>query len=223
MLNVGNPAAGDTASGAINADCLTAKPDTIYTPGRHRDQPVELWHELIIARANRDVDDVLRRHGVADPSARAICSYIRVVRMGRFYEPHPSGELHVIVPVIDVDELVDLIAFDPSNPEIWRYRIGGERLLDGNALGDQLLGKPLQVFRTPLSWLQGRCAGIVLFDLGRAYIDLETAPNGIIGEDDVHTDEVRRAMTRRPWVVCHAFSPVRGTQHERRHQGRHEW
>ena len=86
--------------------------------GRHR--PVHAgdpWVELRIALANRDVDDILKRYGVTDPCARSICGFARIVQMGRFYEPHPDGDWAIIVPVIDVDELVDLLAFDPSEPE----------------------------------------------------------------------------------------------------------
>ncbi|MCZ6763734.1 MAG: hypothetical protein O7C63_02235, partial [Alphaproteobacteria bacterium] len=123
----------------------------------------------------------------------------RIVRVGgRFFEFHPDGEWAVIVPVIDCHErsIVDLLAFDPDEPNKWWFRIGSERLLDGDAHGDQHLGKPLQIFRTPLSWLKGRCAGVVIFDIERAFIDLKTVPNGIVGEDDEHTAEIRRAMAK---------------------------
>ena len=198
MLDVENPGAGSAAHGANNVNSWTTKSTNEYIPNHYRDQPVvDLWGELRIALAGHDVvDDILQRHGVTDPAARAICGRAHIVRVGgRFFEFHPDGEPYIIVAVIDVDELVDLLAFDPSKPEKWWYRQGGERLLDGDALGDQLLGKPLHIFRSPLSWLKGRCAGVVIFDIERAFFDLRTAPNGIIGEDDTHTEELRRMMT----------------------------
>lgn len=197
MLNMENPPAGGTASGALNANCLKAKLGPKYTPDHHRDQVVDLWTELKIARHKvRRADEILARHGVTDPNARQLCGVDRIVQFGKFYEPCPTGEYAIIMPVIDVDELVELIAFDPRTPNQWFQRIGGERLLGGDALGGQLLGNPLRIYRTPLSWMKRRRDGIVVFDIDRAFIDLKTAPNGIIGEDDLHTEELRRAMTR---------------------------
>ena len=199
MLNVVNPARRGLGGGAKNADCRTTKSKNEYTPDRHREQPFDGWVEYKIALANRGVDEILRRHGVVDPAARAICGRGRIVRVGgRFFEFHPNGEWAVIVPVIDCHErsIVDLLAFSSDEPNKWLFRIGSEHLLDGDALGDQLLGRPLHIFRTPLSWLKGRCAGVVIFDIERAFFDLRTAPNGIIGEDDAHTEALRRAMAK---------------------------
>ena len=167
MLDMENPGAGSTAHGVKNANCLTAKPDAKYTADSYFDQAVDLWSELRIARANQQAVEILARHDVTDPNARQLCGLARIVKMGRFFEFHPDGEYHVIVPVIDVDELVDLLAFDPDEPGKWWCRIGGERLLDGDALGDQHLGKPLHIYRTPLSWLKGRCDGIVIFNIAK--------------------------------------------------------
>ena len=177
------------------SETFAANTNSLHKQFQSSEQGRDLWAELRIARANRDVDDILQRHGVTDPNAKAICGLARIVRMGNFFEFHSSGEYAVIVPVIAGDDVVDLLAFDPSKPEEWWYRIGGERLLDGDALGDQLLGKPLQIYRTPLNWLKGRCDGVVIFDTNRAFIDLATAPNGVVGEDDEHTEELRRTMS----------------------------
>lgn len=87
------------------------------------------------------------------------------------------------------------MAFNPNEPEKWWMRTGGAPLLGAGALSDQLLGKPLHVYRTPLSWLKGGCDGVVLLDLSRAFVDLVTAPNGLVGEDGAHTDELRRMIT----------------------------
>lgn len=197
MLEMENPAAVGAASGAKNANYLTANSDTKNIPVCFRDQPVDLWAELKIARHKVGrADEILARHGVTDPNARQLCGLARIVQFGKFYEPHSDGEYAIIMPVIDVDELVELIAFDPRTPNQWFQRLGGERLLGGDALGGQLLGNPLHIYRTPLSWMKRRRDGIVVFDTNHAFIDLTTAPNGILGEDDVHTEELRSAMTR---------------------------
>ena len=166
-----------------------------YTQFQTPEQVSDFRAEHRIALADRRVDDILKRHGVTDPCARSICGLARIVWMGNFFEFHPDGEWAVIVPVIDMRELVDLLAFDPREPEKWWFRDGAERLLDGDALGDQHLGKVFKVFRTPLSWLKGGCAGVVILDTNRAFIDLVSAPNGIVGEDDIHTVELQRKMS----------------------------
>ena len=38
----------------------------------------------------------------------------------------------------------------------------------------------------------------VILDLNRAFIDVVTAPNGIVGEDDNHTEELRRILAETP-------------------------
>jgi hypothetical protein len=156
---------------------------------------VDLMRELIAAQADHRVDEILERRGVAGPDVRLHCGLARARSAGKFYEPDPDGEYAIIVPVMNGDELVDLIAFDPRQPAEWFVRLGGEPLLGAGALADQLLEKPLHIFKTPLSWLQGGCAGVVVADQTRAFVDLATSPNGLVGEDDAHTDELRQVMT----------------------------
>lgn len=105
-----------------------------------------------------------------------------------------------VCPVFDDDELCDLIAFDPSIPDKWYFRLGELPLLGSDALSGQFLGSLLHVYRTPLRWLQEGCDGVVLFDLNRAFVDIVGAPYGLAGEDDAHTDELRRMMTET--VLC---------------------
>lgn len=151
--------------------------------------------ELLRAQADPHVYEELARHGVADPEIAMHCGLTLFEIHGRFYEPTEYGAPAIIVPVMDGDELCDLLAFDPREPEKWFVRLGDEPLLGASALSNQLLGKPLHIFKTPLSWLQGGCDGVVLLDLNRAFVDLVTAPNGLVGEDGAHTDELRRMIT----------------------------
>lgn len=156
---------------------------------------VELVREMIAAQADHRVDGILERHGVDDLDVRLHCGLARIRTTGRFYEPAIDGDHAIIVPVMDGDELVDLIAFDPRRPTEWFARLDSEPLLGASALSDQLLGKPLHIFWSPLTWLQASCDGVVILDFNRAFADLVTAPNGLVGEDDAHTDELRRVMT----------------------------
>lgn len=155
----------------------------------------EIMRELIAAQADDRVGDILGRHVVDDIDARLHCGLAKIVRHRPFYEPDPDGDHAIVIPVMYDDELVDLLAFDARRPSDWFMRLGGEPLLGAGALADQLLEKPLHVYRTPLSWLQAGCDGVVILDLNRAFADLVTAPNGLVGEDDAHTDELRRIMT----------------------------
>lgn len=155
----------------------------------------KIMRELIAARADHRTDEILDRYGVADPDVRRHCGLAKIVRHRPFYEPNPDGDHAIVVPVMDDDELVDLLAFDPRRKSEWFVRLGSEPLLGASALSEQLLGKPLHIFRSPLTWLQASCDGIVILDINWAFIDLTTAPHGIVGEDDAHTDELRRFMT----------------------------
>lgn len=155
----------------------------------------DLWQELQRACAHPHVDEVMAEFGVTSET-RLLCGAACIEAHGnRFYEPVQDGKPAIILPIFDSDELVDLLAFDPREPERWLLRLGGEPLLGRYALSDQLLGKPLHVYRTPLSWLKAGCDGVVILDPIRSYIDLATAQYGVAGENDAHTNELRRTLT----------------------------
>ena len=156
---------------------------------------INLMRELIRAQVDTRVDDILERHGVDDSDARLHCGLATIVRHRPFYEPDPDGNYAIVIPVMDDDELADLIAFDVRRPAEWFVRLGGEPLLGASALADQLLEKPLHIFKTPLSWFRAGCDGVVILEPNRAFLDLATAPHGLVGEDDAHTDELRQMMT----------------------------
>ena len=159
-----------------------------------REQPVDLLRELFRAQADIGTDQVLLKFGVPT-NVTPHCGLDTVETHGPFCEPVAGGRPMVICPVMAGDELADLLAFDPRAPNQWWCRLGGEPLLGTGALADQLTGQPLHVYRTPLSWLQHGCDGVVPLDFNRASIDLITAQNGIVAEDDAHVSELRRALT----------------------------
>lgn len=163
-----------------------------FKPAPSREQVVDLWSELIRAQADQRTDEILGRYGVDGADTAPCCGLARIQITGKFFEPHDAGEYAVIVPIMEGDEMVDLLAFNPRRPEKWWCRIGSERLL--GSTDNQLLGKPLHVFRTPLNWLRAGCDGVVPLDFNRAFIDLRYAPNDIVAEDEEHGRELREAM-----------------------------
>jgi len=86
---------------------------------------------------------------------------------GGFWEPtmrnDPSGTGAFVIPVFDRDDLVDLVAWEPEQPNSWYQRT---REID--LLGDFIRfrcaweGKPLKLFSNPAAWLlaagDGACA-----------------------------------------------------------------
>ena len=97
---------------------------------------------------------------------------------GRCYSPSPAGDVMVIQPCwagpapsifqpVEHPVLADLIAWRPSEPTLWWYRIGDP----GSVLGAYHLELahaeelPISFALTPLDWLTGDCRGAVLLDL----------------------------------------------------------
>ena len=85
---------------------------------------------------------------------------------GRCYSPSPAGDVMVIMPVwagpapsiyqaVEHPVLFDLLAWNPSEPTLWWYRIGAP----GGVLGADLLDLahaedlPISFATTPLIWL----------------------------------------------------------------------
>jgi hypothetical protein len=100
----------------------------------------------------------------------------RVVDAELLYEPDPTGVLEFITPVrvdepmnpeshwpwhtVRRGEIVDLLAWDPRQPDQWALRVGIADWL--GAVEPQLCDpEPVWIWRTPLDWLRADCAGIV--------------------------------------------------------------
>lgn len=171
------------------------------------------YDELGAAQADPRTDVALLRHGVTDADVQLHCGLTQIDAdtTGRFYQPVDDGAPAIIVPVLDAEELVDLLAFDPRRPERWWLRIGAVPLLGGDELaylllGPKLFAEPLWVHRTPLNWLRNSCHGVVILDIDRGLGDLAIVPNGIAAEDAAHQRELkdrlaRAAMRRLPNVI----------------------
>lgn len=115
----------------------------------------------------------------------------------------PPGEL----------EFEDLLAFRPEQPERWWCRLGIARWLGGYELARRAVGvmnwvvepdlapdihntaEPLQLHRTPLSWLRSNCQGAVPLTQCAVH-DLYQIEAPVAVEDVAHGQALCKAMLR---------------------------
>lgn len=72
------------------------------------------------------------------------------------YQPG-IGQPHLILPILEENELVDLCAFQGDRPDTWHLRVGAAWCLGS----DPLLSKPeVHLCGRPLDWLRGGGKGI---------------------------------------------------------------
>ena len=141
-----------------------------------------------------------RRHGI-DLAAIEVSAGIPVLAALR-YQPDRSFDLDGGTPSIvieawadDFGDVLDLVAWPLEKPAKFARLYGRAVVLGGAALGSAGSDDgPLRVHRTPLSWLQAGCVGLVLLDPTRGILVLRDAPNRIAAEDDAHAAELAGLM-----------------------------
>src|SRR5262249_36760452 len=140
------------------------------------------------------------------------CGWVGVERIsvdGSVYQPDEGGSWAFITPIhadadgpealdpeemLQVGDVVDLIAWRPEKPERWALRRGSVTWL--GAIGPQLLDPdPVPIWRTPLAWLQAGGMGLcllsqVLHDRQRILLGIRH----ILAEDVEHGRELRDAL-----------------------------
>jgi hypothetical protein len=136
------------------------------------------------------------------------------VSKGITFEPDDDGGGAFIVPVrvespitpetfdaataVRDGAIIDLVAFHPLHPDRWALRRDVAEWL--GAIEPQYLAPdPVPVWRSPLSWLQAGCRGIVL--LSRERISQYRVLSGlgeVVAEDLQHAVELR-CIVERPW------------------------
>ena len=164
----------------------------------------EVWSELTTALASVTPEQDRRLHALGIPTeARLMCGTARIQPEGKFYQPDADGTMAVIIPIIEGEVIVDLIAFQPAWPELWWLRRGEAPFLGGDALEWLWLDEPPLVFKTPLAWLKAGAP-----HNGIAILDWSAARRHLLDTDIVATDiafgrELKRRLTipaRRPRV-----------------------
>ena len=95
------------------------------------------------------------------------------------YSPSEDGAPHLILPVFEDCELVDLVAFTSDKPLAWLLRLGvgwSLGLLDGferHSWQDEV-----KLWASPLDWLRAGCDGLCILDwTAPEVLDLARLPN----------------------------------------------
>jgi hypothetical protein len=118
---------------------------------------------------------------------------------GRRFDFDDEGSPAAIIEVFDEDgeTTVDLMAWPLDKPDQFACALGradGLGLWQVRNPATYFAGRPLQVWRTPLAWLQASCLGAVVFDASSARSWLSAAPGLIAGEDIAHTRGLARLL-----------------------------
>ena len=86
---------------------------------------------------------------------------------GDLYEPDPNGTPVIVMGVSEHpdEEIIDIVAFQPSDPTRWWLRLGNAVVLGlHNARLAVFKEEPVLVHATPLDWLRAECHGAVVLD-----------------------------------------------------------
>ena len=97
----------------------------------------------------------------------------------------------------DGETTVDLMAWPLDKPDQFACALGradGLGLWQVRNPATYFAGRPLQVWRTPLAWLQASCLGAVVFDTSSARSWLSAAPGLIAGQDIAHARGLARLL-----------------------------
>jgi hypothetical protein len=143
------------------------------------------------------------------------CATIRAG--GGKYRPDPEGfKAWTLVSGTFVnDSIEDLIAFSPDRPDKVYRRLGRATYLNPCAVQRRGLGisqvhkprrlgvgsftfSPLKIWRDPIAWLRGYCAGTVVLDWKEARIDLTALDCAIRAEDVAHGRQIRNMLQTLP-------------------------
>jgi hypothetical protein len=133
-----------------------------------------------------------RRFDFADPGER---------------EAEPAAVIEALGD--DGETVVDLVAWPLEAPDRFASLFGDVLLLGADRVGNPatyFAGQHLQLFKTPLSWLQADCAGAVIINPHGARFVLRRAVGPIAGEDIDHARAIQKLTHLPPQRV---LAPLR--------------
>jgi len=114
------------------------------------------------------------------------------------YAPSNEGAPHLIVPVFEHEELVDLVAFTSAKPMAWLLRLGtgwSLGLLDG--LERHIWEQEVRLWASPLDWLRADRDGLCVLDWSAPEV-LELARLPSISCQDIRLAERLRSALSHP-------------------------
>lgn len=115
------------------------------------------------------------------------------------YAPSNDGTPHLVLPVFEDGELVDLVAFTSEQPMAWLLRVGvgwSLGLIDG--LERHSWQDEVRLWASPLDWLRADCDGLCILDWSAPEVSkLSRLPN-IRCQDRPLAERLKEAL-RRPY------------------------
>ena len=130
----------------------------------------------------------------------------RFLSGGRFdWAGSDEGEFAAVIEVIEIEAgepvTVDLLAWSIADPTRVGTAIGRASVLGGDQITNPASffpDQPLQVWRTPLSWVQARCRGVVVLNEKAGAARLAGAIGKLAAEDLDHARQIDRLC--HPWL-----------------------
>lgn len=113
------------------------------------------------------------------------------------YQPS-GGPVHVVMPVVDGGEMVDLVAWRTTRPDRWWLRTGNGWALNPDDLRELYRwgGPPPMLHSTPLDWLRAGATGSVVLDWAAPEVGRLRWHDRIDCDDGRVAKALREAMTR---------------------------
>jgi hypothetical protein len=113
------------------------------------------------------------------------------------YAPSDEGAPHLVLPVFEDGELVDLVAFTAQQPLAWLLRLGtgwSLGLIDG--LERHSWQEEVRLWASPLDWLRADCDGLCVLDwTAPEVLELARLPS-IRCQDKTLAERLREALSR---------------------------
>ena len=163
-----------------------------------RGDPHEWWLDYI--RSERlDVPTVARFAGMIAVTA---CVFYDHGRFDFVLPKDREAEPAAVIEALGADAAtpIDLIAWPLHAPDRFASLFGDALLLGIDRVGNAatyFAGQPLQLFKTPLAWLQARCRGAVIIEPYGGSEVLQRALGRVAGEDIAHARTIQK-LTRLP-------------------------
>ena len=144
--------------------------------------------------------ELLRTQGATEFALREIRGWPCAFSSGGFFrlaQHEDEGEPAFISLVSDVRENgLDLVAWPTRDPKRLARRDGAAALLGEGSLSNPATfyrGRPVRIFRSPITWLANDRNGVVIVDPVGAALRLADVP-GILAEDTEHARELGRLL-----------------------------